>query len=61
MSHRSNSNNGNTNRQNDESEPTPLSRRDYEVFRDSFDSAIEVKNSMPAPPNPNRGEDPKDE
>ena len=61
MSHPNNWNNGNTPRPNDESEPVPLSRRDYEGFSEANDSAIEVKNSMPAPPNPNRGEGQKEE
>lgn len=61
MSDRNNWNNGNPNRKNDESEPVPLSRRDYESFGETYDSAIEVKNSMPPPPNPNRGEGQKEE
>lgn len=52
-----NNNHGN----NNDSEPTPLSRRDYEQFREAYDSVHEVKNSMPPPPNPNRGGGQKDE
>lgn len=50
-----NNNNNNNKGQIQESNPTPLTNRDYVIGNESYDSVNDVKNSMPAPSNPNQG------
>jgi len=63
MSQGNNSHNGNKQHdQGNDSGPTPLSRSDdYVNFNETYDSCIEVRNSMPPPPNPNRDGGQKEE
>lgn len=61
MSNSNDKQNSNNQGNKNNDEPLPLSRRDYEHFREAYDSVNEVKNSMPPPPNPNRGGGQEDE
>jgi len=59
MSHGSNSQgNGKSDDRNTDNQAPLKQRHDYDDvgFAEAYDSAIEVRNSMPPPPNPNRND-----
>lgn len=60
MSDKDKPNNNDTSREYRESEPIPSSRRDHDDLHKSLDESREIRNSMPPPPNPNRGGGQKD-
>lgn len=54
-------NNGNGSGNTRDNEPVPLNRQDYGDLNKSLGEQPEVRNSMPPPPNPNRGGGQKDD